>query len=109
MRTSELRPRGAARVDAMMEAGWLDEVRALRSAGFGATRPLLSLGYRQLGLFLDGVTSLEEAVAATKQATSAYARRQRTWFQKETVTVRLQGPADAEGRPASVARWADSR
>jgi tRNA dimethylallyltransferase len=105
----ELRVRVSSRVDAMMEAGWLAEVQGLRTSGFGATRPLQSLGYRQLGLFLDGATSLDEAIATTKQATVAYARRQRTWFQKEQATVRLPTPPDSERLLASVATWAELR
>jgi tRNA dimethylallyltransferase len=101
-----LRVRVAERVDAMMAAGFLDEVRSLRSAGFGSTRALQALGYRQLGLHLDGQLSLEGAIADTKHATAAYARRQRTWFHKEAATQRLQGPADARALLTSVAGWA---
>jgi tRNA dimethylallyltransferase len=104
-----LRTRISTRVDAMMESGWLDEVRALRAAGFGATRALQALGYRQLGQYLDGAMLLEEAVAATRQATIAYARRQRTWFQRETAAVRLQTLPDSQSLLASVATWAELR
>jgi tRNA dimethylallyltransferase len=104
-----LRTRISTRVDAMMESGWLDEVRALRAAGFGATRALQALGYRQLGQFLDGAMLLEEAVDATRQATVAYARRQRTWFQRETAAVRLQTLPDSQSLLASVATWAELR
>jgi len=105
----ELRARVEARVDAMMAAGFLDEVRALRSAGFGAARALQALGYRQLGLHLDGALSLEEAVLETKRATAAYARRQRTWFHKQEASLRLKGPPDPRGLLASVAAWAELR
>jgi tRNA dimethylallyltransferase len=106
---AELRARVATRVDAMLAAGWLDEIRALRAAGFGAARALQSLGYRQLGQFLDGELTLEAAVVAAKQATAAYARRQRTWFRSETMRLRLQGPSDAEPVLASVAAWLELR
>ena len=69
-----------SRVERMMAAGFLAEVEALRLAGFGHTRALAGLGYKQLGQHLDGQLTLAEAVAQTKTATSAYARRQRTWF-----------------------------
>jgi tRNA dimethylallyltransferase len=105
----ELRARVATRVDAMLAAGWLDEIRALRAAGFGATRALQSLGYRQLGQFLDGELTLEAAVVAARQATGAYARRQRTWFRSETTRLRVQGPPDAEPVLTSVAGWLDLR
>jgi tRNA dimethylallyltransferase len=90
----------------MMAAGFLDEVRALRAAGFGSTRALQALGYRQLGGYLDGAGTLEEAVAETKRTTFAYARRQRTWFRKETATLRAEVPPDADALAADIARWA---
>jgi len=87
-----LRPRIAARVDAMMEAGFLDEVRALRAAGHGGARALQGLGYQQLGQHLDDGLGLDEAVGRIKLATAAYARRQRTWFRREEVSLRAQQP-----------------
>jgi tRNA dimethylallyltransferase len=87
-----LRARIAARVDQMIAAGFLDEVRALRAAGYGPTyKPLQALGYRQLGAVLDGTLSLADAVAETVQATFAYARRQRTWFRKQEAARRFEG------------------
>jgi tRNA dimethylallyltransferase len=80
----ELRSRIEARARAMFEGGFEDEVRALRAAGYGpALRPLQALGYQQVGAFLDGSCTRDEALAATIAATIAYARRQRTWFRKE--------------------------
>jgi len=103
MPTPALRVRIDARVDAMMAAGFLDEVRALRAAGFGATRALQALGYRQLGAHLDGALGLEEAVAETKRTTVAYARRQRTWFRKEPATLRAEQAPDADALAAAIA------
>jgi tRNA dimethylallyltransferase len=80
----ELRRRIEARARAMFDGGFEDEVRALRAAGYGpALRPLQALGYQQVGAFLDGACTRDEALAATIAATVAYARRQRTWFRKE--------------------------
>jgi tRNA dimethylallyltransferase len=87
-----LRPRIASRVDAMMSAGFLDEVRALRAAGHGSGRAMQALGYKQLGQHLDGVLTLDEAVAGIKSATAAYARRQRTWFRREETHLRTNRP-----------------
>jgi len=92
----ELRLLIQARVERMMAAGFLAEVAALRQAGFGRTRALASLGYKQLGQHLDGLITLEEAVAQTKLATSAYARRQRTWFRRETADLRASAPPDPD-------------
>ena len=93
---SELKTRIERRVAEMMAAGFLDEVRALRDAGFGPSlRPLQALGYQQLGAHLDGACPLAQAVTETISATVAYARRQRTWFRKEAAVARLvAAPAD---------------
>jgi len=88
-----LRQRIEHRLGEMLRAGFVDEVRALRSAGYGpALRPLQALGYKQLGSFVDGVCKLEQAVSDTIAATVAYARRQRTWFRKEVSMARLAAP-----------------
>lgn len=100
-----LRARIGGRVEEMMAAGFLAEVRALRAAGFGAARALGALGYRQLGLHLDGALTLEEAVRETVRATVAYARRQRTWFRKEEAALRTATPPDPEALAADIARW----
>jgi len=92
----KLRLRIQARVERMMGAGFLAEVEILRRAGFGRTRALEALGYRQLGQHLDGLITLEEAVAQTKLATSGYARRQRTWFRREAADIRASAPPDPD-------------
>jgi tRNA dimethylallyltransferase len=86
-----LRTRIGVRVDQMISAGFLDEVRTLRAAGYGpALKPLQALGYRQLGAVLDGTVPLADAVVETVQATFAYARRQRTWFRKQEAAHRFE-------------------
>jgi tRNA dimethylallyltransferase len=86
-----LRARITARVEQMIAAGFLDEVRALRDAGYGpALKPLQALGYKQLGAVLDVTATPADAVAETIQATFAYARRQRTWFRKQEAARRFE-------------------
>jgi tRNA dimethylallyltransferase len=87
-----LRTRIAARTDHMMSAGFVDEVCSLRAAGYASARSMQALGYKQLGLHLDGAVTLDEAVADIKSATAAYARRQRTWFRREEITLRAYQP-----------------
>jgi len=87
-----LRTRIAARVDHMIAAGFVDEVSSLRAAGFASARSMQALGYKQLGQHLDGAVTLDAAVADTKSATSAYARRQRTWFRREEINLRSYQP-----------------
>jgi tRNA dimethylallyltransferase len=100
-----LRPRIAARVDGMMSTGFLDEVRGLREAGHGSARSMQALGYRQLGEYLDGKADLETAVAAIKTATVAYARRQRTWFRREEITLRAWQPLVTSALANMIRDW----
>ncbi len=65
------------RVDAMLAAGWLDEVRGLVERGFGASlTSRQAIGYAELVAHLEGRTSLDEARASTMKRTKALARRQ---------------------------------
>lgn len=106
----ELRRLIAARVDAMVAAGFLDEVRRLRAAGHAASlKPMQSLGYRHMNLHLDGALPLDEAVARTKLDTAAYARRQRTWFKKERVDLRWPHAADESTAAALETAWRATR
>lgn len=73
-----------ARVDAMVAAGLVEEVRGLMDAGFreGVTAPQ-AIGYKEIVAALEGRCTMEDAVAAIKQATRRYAKRQRTWFRRD--------------------------
>jgi len=72
------------RVDAMMAAGLLDEVRGLLAAGFAeALTAQQAIGYKELVPVLAGERTLEDAVAEIKQSTRRYAKRQRTWFKRD--------------------------
>lgn len=75
-----------ARIGAMLEAGWVDEVRALMTR-WPAARALDSVGYRQIVEHVRGETDLEEASRRAYQATRTYTRRQRTWFKGEPTPV----------------------
>ncbi len=79
----ELYRRIDARVDAMMAAGVLDEVRALIARGYGCDLPSMSgIGYRQLCQHLAGELSLDEAVSRVKTQTHRLARTQHSWFRQ---------------------------
>ncbi len=69
------------RVDLMMEAGLLDEVRALYP--LKTLKNLQTVGYTELFDYLDGKCSLADAVDKIKQHTRNYAKRQMTWFTKD--------------------------
>ncbi len=78
------RERIAARTRAMIEAGWVAEVRRLLDRYPPTLRSLGSLGYRQIVAHLTGGVPLESSVAAIVAATTRFARRQRTWFRSES-------------------------
>ncbi|MDR0350254.1 MAG: tRNA (adenosine(37)-N6)-dimethylallyltransferase MiaA, partial [Coriobacteriales bacterium] len=72
------------RVDAMLEAGLLDEVRGLLDRGLREASALRqAIGYKELAAALEGHCTLEEAVEQVKQATRRYAKRQRSWFRRD--------------------------
>ena len=75
----------AARVEAMWAAGFVDEVRRLAAAGLRESLTASrALGYRQVLRFLDGEISESEAQELTITATRKFARRQDSWFRKDT-------------------------
>ena len=70
------------RVDIMMEEGQLDEVKSL--AAFKNVNALQTVGYTELFDYLDNKMLLEEAIGRIKISTRQYAKRQLTWFKKDT-------------------------
>lgn len=78
---AELYARVDARIDGMLAAGWLDEVRGLLAKGYSSELPSLSaIGYRELIRHLRGELTLDEAVSEIKRVTHSFVRRQNTWF-----------------------------
>jgi len=68
------------RVDQMMASGLLQEAERLFADRH--LNALQTVGYRELFNYLEGATSLEEAIGEIKKNTRQYARRQMTWFRK---------------------------
>ncbi|MFQ5926994.1 MAG: tRNA (adenosine(37)-N6)-dimethylallyltransferase MiaA [Terriglobia bacterium] len=123
------------RVERMLAAGWLEEVRGLAgrfspyaqasgdrpaSAEAAAGRPASAkatagrpaaaklfgfLGYRQLAAHLRGELSLPEAIKQTKHETRQFAKRQITWFRKEPGVKWFMGFGDDPGVAAAVAEY----
>jgi tRNA dimethylallyltransferase len=81
-----------ARVEQMMALGAEGEVRALLARKLPTTLPAMkAVGVRELGAFLDGHMTRENAIAAMQQATRNYAKRQYTWFRRRLLeTTSLQ-------------------
>lgn len=106
MERDALYARADARFDAMMAEGFLDEVRRLLSMGYARSLPSMSgLGYAQLAAhLLDGVP-LTEAVAAGKQATHDFIRRQYTWFRKYNADAVWLTPEQTAEAQAVARHW----
>lgn len=69
------------RVDSMIKSGLVDEVKDLLNKGYSLGLPSMSgIGYKQVGLFLKGEISLEEAILQMKFETHRYVRSQYNWF-----------------------------
>jgi tRNA dimethylallyltransferase len=86
---------------AMMDEGFLDEVRALRERGdLHADLPSVrSVGYRQLWAYVAGECGLDEAIAAGQRATRNLAKRQLTWLRGDTAWQRARPLVDQELAP----------
>lgn len=83
-RREEIYKRIDIRVDQMMAAGLVEEVRQLK--GMGCTKDMVSmqgLGYKEILRYLEGELTLEEAVYLIKRDTRHFAKRQLTWFRRE--------------------------
>ena len=71
------------RVDGMMAAGLLEEVRALAEAGVPRrSTAMQAIGYKELLGVLDGTATAEEAAAMVKLRSRQYAKRQLTWLRR---------------------------
>jgi len=73
------------RVDIMMDAGLLDEAKALHP--HKSLNALQTVGYRELFEYMDGNYTLEFAINEIKKNTRRFAKRQGTWFKKDENTL----------------------
>ena len=102
--TAELYRRIDARVDQMIGAGLLNEVRWLLEQGYSWDLPAMSgLGYREFRPYFAGQASLEEVIQRLKYDTHAFARRQPAWFRRLPAVEQM--PADAPDLFARVLQW----
>ncbi|MCL6612640.1 MAG: tRNA (adenosine(37)-N6)-dimethylallyltransferase MiaA [Peptococcaceae bacterium] len=85
MKRDRLYRRIEQRVDRMIEAGLVDEVRRLLRRGLTLEHnSMRGLGYKEIAAYLQGMLSLEEAVDVLKRNTRRFAKRQLTWFRRDT-------------------------
>ncbi len=85
----------ARRVDAMFEAGFIDEVSRLLESGVAVDAPSMSsIGYAEIAGHLAGEIALEEAIELTKRATRRLVRRQAQWFRRDDPRITWVHDAD---------------
>lgn len=70
------------RVDVMHEMGIVEETKALIEKHGRISNIIDTIGYKEILTYLDGESTLEEALDKLKQHTRNYAKRQLTWFRK---------------------------
>jgi tRNA dimethylallyltransferase len=93
----KLMERVNARTDAMLQRGWMEEVRGLMEhAKSDQAKPFDFLGYSELRQVCRGQKTLQEARLAIQQATRQYAKRQVTWFRREPDVHWLSAFGDQE-------------
>ena len=81
---TELYARIDQRIDQMLERGLVDEVQTLIDRGIALDHPPMSgIGYRQIGEYLLGERTLDEAVAEMRRLTRQFVRRQANWFKAD--------------------------
>jgi len=84
MEREKLYERIDRRVEEMLEEGLVEEVKGLLDSGLrNDLDALLTLGYQEVIVYLDGNCSLAEMIENVKRNTRRYAKRQLTWFRNQ--------------------------
>ncbi len=77
------------RVDKMIKEGLITETQNLLAMGYSLDLPAMSgIGYKQIGMFLQGKLSLPSAIQEIKYKTHSFVRRQYTWFRLSDERIR---------------------
>lgn len=106
MERAELYARIDERVEQMIAAGLVDEVRRLLEAGYPPDLPAFSsLGYRQIIAYLRGETTLEEAIARIKRETRRLVHQQSIWFRANDPRIHWLPAHDYPAIERFVAQW----
>ncbi len=95
-----------ARAEAMLDAGFVDEVMRLRAAGYGETSPVRGgVGYHEVSAYLDGQYDFEEMKRRLKNANHRLVRRQGAWFREDDPRIRwIDGDAPAAARAVDITK-----
>lgn len=85
---NELYARIDGRIEAMLENGFVDEVKGLLAKGYRRDLPAMSaIGYREVSAAIEGSMSLEEAITFIKRQTRVFVRRQANWFKESDPSI----------------------
>jgi tRNA dimethylallyltransferase len=99
-----------ARTEAMLETGWLAEVRGLLAAGVAEGAKIFDfIGYREMLAVARGTLKIEDVRGAIQQATRNYAKRQMTWFRKDAAMKWFGGAGDEVATRDEVVGWVRER
>ena len=72
------------RVDSMINRGWVEEVKSIRTMGYGPhLKPMKSIGYKRINEFLDGRLDFKTAVESIRTDTKRFSKRQSTWLRAD--------------------------
>jgi tRNA dimethylallyltransferase len=84
------------RVDLMIDAGLLEEVKSLLEKGYpGDLKSMQSIGYRHMVEYLEGKRTWDETIFTLKRDTRRFAKRQLTWFRKDSEMI-WKSPEDTD-------------
>ena len=104
----ELYARLDARIQSMLDAGLVEEVRSLLQRGYDPDLPTLSaIGYREIISYLIGEINLEEAVRQIQRATRLFVRRQANWFKETDPDIHWfdAGPRVVDEMETAIRSW----
>jgi tRNA dimethylallyltransferase len=94
------------RVEAMIAAGWIEEVAGLLDQGLVEdAKPFSGIGYREIVLYIKGIVSYEDMMERIKTQTRHYAKRQLTWFRRETDLTWYRYPEELDRVREKVAEF----
>ncbi len=97
------------RVDQMMDAGLLDEVKRLYDSGLRDAQSIKAIGYKELYGYFDGAYSLEEAIIQLKRNSRKYAKRQFTYFRNKMPILWLESSSGSENNLEEIMRlWQET-
>ena len=95
MHRAELYRRIDSRVDEMIKQGLIDEVKDLMAKGYSLDLPSMSgIGYKQIGMFIQGNLDLTTAIQQIKKETHRFARRQYAWFHLDDARIHWLSETD---------------